>query len=229
MNHRHQRVFGSATIAAAAFVFATVGLRAEPVSVDQIRLTTEIYDAVVNYPPPSWVVGEVERASIPNLSVYNKAQQESRFAIERLPIGETNANWTRLYVASGIYAGKGSNVPLAAFVDFGLNPMKGACGQSKFIAKRLEQNADAVTILLFCESYAGVPPGRTGASLEGEIALLVFAKYRDTLYMIHHHWRGAPFEAANEASWPVERAVLDLMIDRFASIRIAEMAPFGGR
>ena len=196
---------------------ASPGRTAETLNPDKFKHVTNIFEAVVQYPAPSW------RTSVSlDDSEYYRDQKGPSFIFEQIPKGESFEAWTQLYAVHGAYLPKVGDLTINKYANLNMNGFIQACGRQNIAITKLDDSANALTIILFC---AASPNGSAKLGYgpdKGEIALMTFRRQDNTFIKVYHEWRGQKFTAENNATWPVTPTVLNEMIRRFKDIRISK-------
>ncbi|GHD39107.1 hypothetical protein GCM10017083_00590 [Thalassobaculum fulvum] len=188
-------------------------------SLDGYELTqhTRIYDAFISYPAPSWYQGKDPL----DMSEMYRDQKGPEFILEQIPKGEAFNSWTRLYAVRGTYLGKGRTLPLDRYVNATLLGYVQMCGQENVGVSPVGQGGNFLTLLIFCQNSS---KGQTDIGYGhgiGQITLIRFYAVRNTLLKVYQEWRGKAFLARDESSWPVPRAEVTMMIERFDGIEVS--------
>ncbi len=178
----------------------------------------KIYDAIVEFPPPSWYQGKGPL----DFSEIHQQQNGPRFVMEHIPKGERFENWSRMYTLNGIYIGPQQRVPLENYVSSGIVPYAQACGRQNLYVQGVGRDGNSQTVVIYCQNS---PKGSKAIGYGhgvGAISLVRFFSVKHTLLKVSQEWRGKAFLSRDEASWPVPRAELETMIKRFAGIGVFE-------
>lgn len=206
--------------AVASLVFAASFAVSAQSQYDGYTLTQsiKIYDAIVEFPPPSWYRG---KGSL-DFSEIHKQQSGPQFVLEHIPKGERFEDWSRMYTLRGTYIGPQQHVPLENYVSSGIAPYAQACGRENLFVQGVVRDGNSQTIVIYCQNSPHGPKGIGYGHGVGAISLVRFFAVKHTLLKVSQEWRGKAFLARDESSWPVPRADLQMMIERFAGIGVFE-------
>lgn len=172
-----------------------------------------IFDALVQYPSPSWVTPEVPLHG----SEYYRNAQGNQFIFEQIPKGEFFESWTKLYAIGGLYA---PGVPLQSFVADSLGTYLKFCGKQHFRIQRVGVSENPFVVIIYCENSPNGPTKFGYGDGKGEITIMWIGHFKNTLMKVYQHWRGKRFSVLDKTSWPVNVAEVQMMARRFATIRV---------
>lgn len=175
----------------------------------------QIYDALVSFPPASWYAGGDPADS----SVFERHEKGLLFVFRQFPKGEDSLTWSRVYALTGFRVRLPKPVVLDDVVTGAVASYVRMCGPKRTFSRMIATDANSRTLLIHCES-TGLASGQPGYGPSvGEVALMRLFAVGRTLVQAVQAWRGSLFLQPDETTWPVDRAELGLMIERFARLR----------
>jgi|GEM_PF-804918 len=183
---------------------------------DALTQSIQIYDALVSFPPASWYTGGDPADS----SVFERNQKGPLFVFRQFPKGQNSLTWSRVYALTGYRVPPPKPVALDDVVAGAVASYVRMCGPKRTFSRTIAADTNSRTLIIHCES-TGPASGQPGYGPSvGEVALMRLFAVGRTLVQAVHVWRGNLFLQPDETTWPVDRAELDLMIDRFAQLRV---------
>ncbi|MCR4379052.1 MAG: hypothetical protein NUV50_13275 [Rhodospirillales bacterium] len=188
----------------------------EPYNPDKVSQVINIFDAIVNYPSPSWQ----RSINIQNEHEFYRNQSGAQFIFEMIPKGEAFEAWSKMLVISGARLPDGTNMDLGLFANSQIAPFAQICARESFSVQTLQASTDAVSVIVYCPDSPNGPKALGYGAGVGEIALIAFRKANRTFIKIAHEWRGPRFVGENQKTWPVDLKVLTNMVNRFKKITV---------
>ncbi|KKB07951.1 hypothetical protein [Devosia chinhatensis] len=187
--------------------------RPTPLSVENGNLVLLALDQQLALPLPDWLEldGAGPDAILDRMSVqFSEDASEAR--LELYPRGEGEALWTRLY---GARLFRQPNLSLTDLRSVIINVYARACRPDAVALFQLEpDNGEDIPPLGFvCGAYLDLP----GYAGQGEVMLARFVRSETGAAMVYQEWRGAAFDTADPASWPISAAQIEQRVEEFKS------------
>ncbi|PIW30714.1 MAG: hypothetical protein COW30_01705 [Rhodospirillales bacterium CG15_BIG_FIL_POST_REV_8_21_14_020_66_15] len=176
--------------------------------------TVPVYDAIVHFPGPSWLVAGNPADQIE----FRREQNGATFVLEQIPKGEKFETWTQMYALMALY---NESLTLNDFIVQSLGLYLEACGKENFSLRKSFKQGDAgPTYLIICRDTPNGPENFGYGNGVGEIAAMTFRQYKNTFVKVYHEWRGKAFQSDDTQSWPVSTPVLKDMLQNIKTVRL---------
>jgi hypothetical protein len=198
-------------------MFSTAVHSAELIDAGKIKQRINLFGTVVFYPPPSWIVDKIVSSELLKMSEVSRKSNERVFIHEQIPKGDSFDSWNRMYAVFAIDT-QSQKLPLKGFVNQSLATFVQICSKDNIAIQVLKESADIIVMIVMCRDSVnsngqhGYKPG------VGEVAVFYFAQSPTTTFKIYQEWRGQSFDIKKPDTWPVSKAELKMMVDRFQSI-----------
>lgn len=162
-------------------------------------------------PLPDWaeLAGAPAEGLLERVSAHVR-EDEGEVQLEIYPRGEGQALWSRLY---GARIFNQPNLPLADLRSVIIDVYGRSCQPETIALFQLEpDDGDNIPPLGYvCGAYRNLP----GYNGKGEVMIMGFYKSSAGVAMLYQEWRGAAFNPADSASWPVSPAEIEARVVQF--------------
>ncbi|MEC9344672.1 MAG: hypothetical protein VYB54_00505 [Pseudomonadota bacterium] len=177
-----------------------------------------IAGAVVHGALPDWL----ESGSLEDVRTVRRFDAPDRSVIAWFPDGQGPDNWTSEFVLLSRLDPAEAAPDIDTAVGVALYPYFRNTFDSDFDYMIVEATADWAIIVVYCAGTgsADQPPPGYGKDV-GTIALIRVAVVNGRIVEVFQEWRGPRFIQALPDTWPVRKATLEAMVERFRTIRIA--------
>jgi len=190
------------------------GARAEPVDAAGVIQQIDLYDALLKYPQPAWISGQMEPAELLDQSEFFKEQNGPTFIIEQIPDGQSFERWTSLFAIVAEELQPDQAVPMQTFVGLSVEVNRRACVEDGFGVQVLGSDERSTIAVMVCDSVADGPPEVGYGPGVGEVSIWRFVVFENTYLKIYQRWRGLAFDIDVRGGWPVAEAEMLEMVRR---------------
>lgn len=175
------------------------------------HLVLETLGQRLTLPPPDWVAGESELATIGEQVSTRFLEEDEQAHLEIYKRGEGEAFWSTLY---GARLSARAQMPLTDFRNLVLNVYVQSCQPETVAVFQLEPD-DGENLPPLGYACGAYRDDFTAFAGQGEVMVMGFYKSEAGLGMVYQEWRGDAFDASNPANWPVPADVVEARIAQF--------------
>ncbi|MEO5807957.1 hypothetical protein [Devosia sp.] len=158
----------------------------------------------LSMPLPEWLsADDLKKTNIKPLLTIAYTGDKSDAQVEIFPKGESQKDWKTRY---GAHVLVHVNEPLQRFRDALIVLFSRTCpkAQTGFFQTEPDDGEKLATLGFICAAYDAAGP----LAGQGEVALLQFHKTDKGVGVVYQDWRGASFDAAKPATWPISTEAL---------------------
>ena len=183
-----------------------------------VKQQINVFGNDIIYPVPAWQESAYHKHN-PNKhkqELFNtyKKQQNRTFIFEQIPQDETFKTWSKLSALSASFHPdeKDLNPQIVAYRNKMI--FKKSCSFYHYLEIPAKTNSTSgVIITIFCENINNTS--------EGEVMVkFITTTPNHTTLQIYSEWKGKPFNAWDEATWPVSWDQIMDQVERFQHIEI---------
>lgn len=198
--------------APAAMAAPAVVSRAAPLTRNGDLMELDTAGHKLSLPLPEWL-SDGDKAGDDLQAVLETAfvGGDTEAQVELFPKGQTQLDWKTRYGAQVLLQ---ANAPLGRFRDISMRAFAATCPPKNigFFQTEPDQGEVLPPLGFVCADYGAKEGPLVGL---GEIALLAFRKTDRGVTLVYEDWRGAAFDAAKPATWPISTDALQARSDQF--------------
>ena len=174
----------------------------------------ELFDVILRYPQPPWVVGSLERSELLNRSKFYRDFSGNTFVLEQIPSGQEFDTWDSLFAVTAEELAVGRRFSMQDFIGLAERQNRLVCVDRGYAIQVLRATQNDSIVFMVCGSTEkgsttiGYGPG------VGEASLWRFLIYDDTYLKIYQRWRSSDFTIENRDDWPMTEVELREMVRR---------------
>lgn len=185
---------------------------------DKFTLVINIFEAVVQYPAPSWFTST---QVFDQVEIYRK-RDGWQFLIEFIPKGESFEAWSKMLALRGYYLPGDKKIPIPVLANPITQMLFKVCGAKNIAYQEVTMTDQEATYVMFCTSSPGGLSQFGYGPDVGEILLKSVRRQDDTYIEIYHEWRGKRFNVDDPQTWPASPDTIKEMIRRFKTIHLSK-------
>ncbi|MAR83336.1 MAG: hypothetical protein CMF55_00880 [Legionellales bacterium] len=184
----------------------------------RIQQTINIFDNQITYPMSAWQEAEYHqlKQSKRKSELFNTYRQQKNrsFIFEQIPSKETFKIWTKLNAISAIFHPDQKQVTPEHIAYNNKDTFKKSCTSYQYIEIPVQtKTSRGLIVTIFCEQIK--------KTQEGEIMVKFITTTPNlTSIQIYSEWKGAPFNALDEKTWPVSWDTIKDQIERYKMVDI---------
>ncbi len=184
----------------------------------RVKQTINVFGNQVTYPMSAWQEAEYHqfKQSKRTSELFNTYQQQKNrsFIFEQIPSKETFKIWTKLNALSAIFHPDQKHVTPEHIAYNNKGTFKKSCTSYQYLEIPVKtKTSRGLIVTIFCEQIKNTN--------EGEVMVkFITTTTNFTTIQIYSEWKGAPFNALDEETWPVSWDTIKDQIERYKMVDI---------
>lgn len=184
----------------------------------RVKQTINVFGNQITYPMSAWQEAEYHqlKQSKRNSDLFNVYRQEQnrKYIFEQIPSNETFKTWTKLNAIFAIFHPDQKNITADHIAYNNKSIFKKSCTSYQYLEIPVQtKTSRGLIVTIFCEQIK--------KTQEGEVMVkFITITPNLTSIQIYSEWKGAPFDALDEETWPVSWDVIKSQIERYKHISI---------